>query len=68
LDNSRFVRVHRSHIVSLERIRGLKRAGDNGIIDLASETPYSVPVSRNRLNWLKARLGVKAGSVTPSAV
>jgi len=67
LDNSRFLRVHRSHIVNLERIRGLKRAGDNGIVDLASETPYSVPVSRNRLNWLKSRLGLKAGSVTPSA-
>jgi NO-binding membrane sensor protein with MHYT domain len=68
LDNSRFLRVHRSHIVNLERIRGLKRAGDNGVIDLASETAYSVPVSRNRLNWLKSRLGLKAGLVSPSAV
>ncbi len=68
LDNSRFVRVHRSHIVNLERIRGLKRAGDNGVIDLASEAPYSVPVSRNRFNWLKSRLGLRSGSVTPSTV
>ena len=68
LDNARFLRVHRSHIVNLERIRGLKRAGDTGVIDLASEAPYSVPVSRNRFNWLKSRLGLKAGSVTPSPV
>ena len=66
LDNSRFLRVHRSHIVNLERIRGLKRAGDTGVIDLASEAPYSVPVSRNRFNWLKSRLGVKVGTATPS--
>ena len=64
LDNSRFLRVHRSHIVNLERVRGLKRAGDTGVIDLASEAPHSVPVSRNRFNWLKSRLGVKNGSVT----
>jgi NO-binding membrane sensor protein with MHYT domain/DNA-binding LytR/AlgR family response regulator len=68
LDNARFVRVHRSHIVNLERIRGLKRAGDNGVIDLASEAPYSVPVSRNRLNWLRSRLGLKAGSAVSSAM
>ncbi len=64
LDNSRFVRVHRSHIVNLERIRGLKRAGDTGVIDLSSEAPYSVPVSRNRFNWLRSRLGLKAGALT----
>ena len=68
LDSSRFLRVHRSHIVNLDRIRGLKRAGDTSVIDLASEAPYSVPVSRNRFNWLKSRLALKTGSVTPSAV
>jgi len=64
LDNSRFLRVHRSHIVNLGRIRGLKRAGDTGVIDLLSEAPYSVPVSRNRFNWLRSRLGLKAGPAT----
>lgn len=66
LDNARFVRVHRSHIVNLERIRGLKRAGDTGVIDLASDAPYSVPVSRNRFNWLRSRLGLKVGPATSS--
>jgi NO-binding membrane sensor protein with MHYT domain len=60
LDESRFVRVHRSHIVNIERIVGLKRAGDNGIIELAATDPYTVPVSRARLAWLKSRLGPRA--------
>ena len=59
LDGSRFVRVHRSHIVNLQRITGLRRAGDNGIIELAGNKAYTVPVSRNRLSWLKAQLGLK---------
>ena len=61
LDGSRFLRVHRSHIVNLDRIAGLKRAGDNGIVELAAQGSHTVPVSRNRLNWLKSQLGLKLG-------
>jgi NO-binding membrane sensor protein with MHYT domain len=61
LDTGRFVRVHRSHIVALDRIIGLKRVGDTGLIELAALEPYSVPVSRGRLAWLKARLAVTTG-------
>lgn len=56
LDDRRFIRVHRSHIVNIERISGLKRSGDNGLIELAGETPCTVPVSRSRLGRLKALL------------
>ena len=65
LDAGRFLRVHRSHIVNLSRITGLKRAGDNGVIELAGQRGYTVPVSRNRFNWLKAQLGLKAGHGAP---
>jgi len=65
LDGGRFLRVHRSHIVNIERIRGLKRAGDTGVIDLASDAPYSVPVSRNRFNGLRSRLGLKTSIPSP---
>ena len=65
LDAGRFLRVHRSHIVNLQRITGLKRAGDNGVIELAGQRAYTVPVSRNRFNWLKAQLGLKAGHAAP---
>lgn len=61
LDKARFIRVHRSHIVNIDRIVGLKRAGDTGLIELAALDPYTVPVSRNRLGWLKSHLGLKPG-------
>jgi hypothetical protein len=65
LDAAHFLRVHRSHIVNLSRITGLKRAGDNGVIELAGRGTYTVPVSRNRVNWLKAQLGLKTGHPAP---
>ena len=61
LDNRRFVRVHRSHIVAIDRIVGLKRAGETGLIELAALEPYTVPVSRGRLAWLKSRLALTTG-------
>ncbi len=61
LDGSRFARVHRSHIVNLDRVAGLKRAGDNGLIELAAEGAPTVPVSRNRFNWLKSQLALRVG-------
>jgi DNA-binding LytR/AlgR family response regulator len=63
LDNRRFVRVHRSHIVAIDRIVGLKRAGETGLIELAALEPYTVPVSRGRLAWLKSRLAVTTGDI-----
>jgi DNA-binding LytR/AlgR family response regulator len=57
LDAERFIRVHRSHIVNIDRVAGLKRAGDNGVIELAGTDRYTVPVSRSRMRWLRSRLG-----------
>ncbi|HEX4571896.1 MAG TPA: LytTR family transcriptional regulator DNA-binding domain-containing protein [Dongiaceae bacterium] len=65
LDAGRFLRVHRSHIVNLQHIAGLRRAGDNGIIELAGERSYTVPVSRNRFNCLKAQLGLEPAHPAP---
>lgn len=59
LDPEHFVRVHRSHIVNIDRIARLKRAGDNGIIEMEGSDRYTVPVSRGRLASLKQRLGLK---------
>ncbi len=61
LDTSRFVRVHRSHIVNIDRIVGLKRIGDSGIIELAAFEPYTVPVSRGRFTSLRSRLAATTG-------
>jgi hypothetical protein len=58
LDRARFARVHRSHIVNLERVVGLKRSGDQGVIELSSHDAYTVPVSRSRFGDLKSQLGI----------
>jgi NO-binding membrane sensor protein with MHYT domain len=67
LDTDRFVRIHRSHIVNIDRITGLKRMGDTGLVELGTLEPYSVPVSRGRLAWLRSRLGEKAGEAPDAA-
>jgi DNA-binding LytR/AlgR family response regulator len=59
LDTSRFIRVHRSHIINIDRVVGLKRAGDSGVVELAGADRYTVPVSRSRVGWLKTRLAPK---------
>ena len=61
LDPSRFIRVHRSHIVNLDQVAGLRRAGDNGMVELTGNDHYTVPVSRSRFGLLKSRLGVRLG-------
>lgn len=60
LDNCRFIRVHRSHIVNIDRIVRLKRDGDKGILQLVGDDHPTVPVSRSRFAWLKSRLDQKA--------
>ena len=59
LDQNRFVRVHRSHIVAVDRITSLKKSGDGGVAQLDSATPYSLPVSRRKLPELKAILDAR---------
>ncbi len=61
LDRGRFLRVHRSHIVNIERVVGYKRSGDSETVELAAEEPYTVPVSRSRAGWLKSRIDEKNG-------
>ncbi|HEV3184727.1 MAG TPA: LytTR family DNA-binding domain-containing protein, partial [Xanthobacteraceae bacterium] len=61
LDTSRFVRVHRSHIVNIERVVGLRRAGDSGLVELAAADRYAVPVSRSRVGSLKSRISARMG-------
>jgi NO-binding membrane sensor protein with MHYT domain len=60
LDQIRFVRVHRSHIVAVDRIISLRKCGDGGVAELDSATPYSLPVSRRKLPELKALLDARA--------
>jgi NO-binding membrane sensor protein with MHYT domain len=60
LDQTRFIRVHRSHIVAVDHIASLKKSGERGVAELDSPTPYSLPVSRRKLPTLKAILDARA--------
>lgn len=62
LDNSRFVRIHRSHIVNIERVVGYKRSGDNEMVEMDAAQNYAVPVSRSRVGWLKTRVAAVLGA------
>jgi NO-binding membrane sensor protein with MHYT domain len=56
LDPTIFARVHRSHIVNLDRIAAVKKAADSDVVAMVAKTPYQAPVSRSRRSWLKQRL------------
>lgn len=56
LGSGNFMRVHRSHIVNVMSVASLKRSGDGGVVMLAGETPYALPISRRKLSELKSRL------------
>jgi len=67
LDKNRFVRVHRSHIVNIERVVGYKRSGDSEMVKLDAAHPYVVPVSRGRLGTLKSRIAAINGGESASS-
>jgi diguanylate cyclase len=62
LDQNRFVRIHRSHIVNIERVVGYKRSGDNELVEMDAPQNYAVPVSRSRIGWLKSRVSALTGA------
>jgi diguanylate cyclase len=61
LDKSQFMRVHRSHIVNIDRVVGYRRSGDNDFVELSAADSYGVPVSRSRIRVLKSRLESRVG-------
>jgi hypothetical protein len=58
LDPAFFVRVHRSHIVSIPHVTFIRKEGDGAVVELDGATPHVVPVSRAKIAELKARLGL----------
>ncbi len=53
LDRRYFVRVHRSHIISIRRVSRVKRAGDNGIAEIGVPVRCSVPIARAQYRQVK---------------
>jgi diguanylate cyclase len=68
LDGGRFVRVHRSHIVNIDRVVGYKRSGDSELVEMAAGHHYLVPVSRSRVASLKSRVASLTGASPAFAV
>lgn len=62
LDDAQFFRVHRSAIVNLKAVTGLKRRSW-GLTSVALASGVDVPVGRPYLQTLKARLGMKAAAL-----
>ncbi len=56
LDSSTFARVHRSHIINLDRFTFVRKSGGEGLFEASSDVPYKVPVARARRQWLKQQL------------
>jgi two-component system response regulator LytT len=59
LDKERFLRVHRGAILNVGLVRELQQEGDRKYVALvAGARGTRVPISRDRLDEVKARLGI----------
>jgi diguanylate cyclase len=61
LDPEAFLRVHRSYIVSVDRIARIKRSGEAGIAELGLPVRCSIPIARAHYRQVKLRIGAVAG-------
>jgi diguanylate cyclase len=62
LDKNSFLRVHRSHIVAVGKVKSLRKAGDSAVVEVGTEKMRVVPVSRANYAELKSRLGLRGRS------
>ena len=60
LDPEAFLRVHRSFIVSVDRIARVKRSGEAGVAELGLPVRCSIPIARAHYRQVKLRIGALA--------
>jgi diguanylate cyclase len=60
LDPKAFLRVHRSYIVSVDRIARVKRSGEAGIAELGLPVRCTIPIARGHYRQVKLRIGALA--------
>ena len=60
LDPKAFLRVHRSYIVSVDRIARVKRSGEAGVAELGLPVRCSIPIARAHYRQVKLRIGALA--------
>jgi diguanylate cyclase len=56
LAGGNFLRVHRSHLINLDHVKGVRRTGDSAIVELTGPMPKTIPVSRAKFSELRALL------------
>jgi len=61
LDPAAFLRVHRSYIVSVDRIARVRRSGEAGVAELGLPVRCSIPIARAHYRQVKLRIGALAG-------
>src|SRR5271155_2312264 len=61
LDPKAFLRVHRSYIVSVDRIARVKRSGEAGVAELGLPVRCSIPIARAHYRQVKLRIAALAG-------
>jgi diguanylate cyclase len=61
LDPKAFLRVHRSYIVSVDRIARVKRSGEAGVAELGLPVRCSIPIARAHYRQVKLRIGAVVG-------
>ena len=61
LDPAAFLRVHRSYIISVDRIARVKRSGEAGIAELGLPVRCTIPIARAHYRQVKLRIGAIAG-------
>ncbi len=61
LDPKAFLRVHRSYIVSVDRIARIRRSGEAGVAELGLPVRCSIPIARAHYRQVKLRIGAVVG-------
>jgi NO-binding membrane sensor protein with MHYT domain len=61
LDPKAFLRVHRSYIVSVDRIVRVRRSGEAGIAELGLPVRCSIPIARAHYRQVKLRVDALVG-------
>jgi diguanylate cyclase len=60
LDREVFMRIHRSHLVAVARVKALRKSGESAVVDIGIGITRSIPVSRNHYAEMKSRLGLQS--------
>jgi diguanylate cyclase len=67
LEESEFVRVHRSYIVRLARVSRIRRSGEAAVAELGQPVRCAIPVARGQYREIKARIETLQRSERPPA-